>query len=202
MKKYEELYADLIAPISNYMAIKLNPRKYHDVHHGVEESDILDSVIEKIKSNIKYASPSLLSVYERYFGYSYYDDGWGSRKEVDQHALVYFLLDDIIRDSRWIGIFRKVDRKRLEKLKYHYGLAACALNLFEDAQAEIIIRMENFSGVKRKIKLRSFSKMLLELNSSKMVIRLIGHLNYVNDSEREMYEEYYDVLNNWIKYKM
>lgn len=189
MEKYQELYTNILVPISNYMTIKTNPRKLHDVHHNVDENDLLEITINNLKENIKYASPTLLVIYERYIGYEYYDDGWGTREETDKHALVYFLLDDLLRGSKKTKVFSKTDRTRLKYLKYYYGLCAMALSFFEMDDTEIILTMENFSGTKRKIKYLNFKKTLITLDIYKMANHLLKHLNKVNDPEKGMYKD-------------
>lgn len=49
MQIYQELYSEIIASLSNYIAIKTNPRKYHDVHEGVIEDDLLELSIKKTR---------------------------------------------------------------------------------------------------------------------------------------------------------
>ncbi|WP_061808748.1 hypothetical protein [Rossellomorea vietnamensis] len=199
MQKYQDLYVNIIAPISTYMHIKTNPRKLHDVHHNVIEGDLLEIALSELKEKIKYASPTVLKVYEGLIGYEYYEDGWGSRAEIDKHAIVYFLLDDIIRTSKRTGVFSRSDRKRLIQLKYYYGLFACALSFFEMREAEVIIQMENFSGVRKKVKYKELRKELLSFDRNSMKKHLIKHLKLVQSSNKDMYSSYIEELSSFSK---
>lgn len=80
------------------MDIKTNPRKFHDVHHNVEENDLLEVSLGKIKENIKFASPTGLKIYEALQMHEYYEDGKGGYGEdIKKHIIIYFLLDDLTR---------------------------------------------------------------------------------------------------------
>ncbi|EWG12731.1 hypothetical protein [Cytobacillus firmus] len=184
MQKYQDLYSNTVAPISNYMAIKTNPRKLHDVHHNVVEEDLLEITINNLKENIKYASPVCLQIYERYFGYGYYEDGWGINEDSDKHSLVYFLLDDMIRTSRCTGVFSRSDRNRLKKLKYYYGVCAMALNFFDMVTTEQILSLENFYGVK-KIKYRNLGRDLISLDRNNMANHLLKHISTLKNIDKE-----------------
>ncbi|MGE6260888.1 hypothetical protein ACQKCU_23930 [Heyndrickxia sporothermodurans] len=199
MQKYQDLYSKSLVYLSNYMAIKTNPRKYHDVHHNVVEGDLLDIAIEELKDNIKHASPVLLKVYERYIGYGYYEDGWGSKEEAEKHVLAYFLLDDLIQSSKGTGMFRKSDRDRLKYLRFYFGLCAMSLIFFDMSETEQIIYMENFSGVQYKIRYKSFKRELLSLNRLRMANQLLKHIYNVKLSYIDEYKELIIELNQWIK---
>lgn len=190
MQKYQDFYSNTIAPISNYMAIKTNPRKMHDVHPAVVESDLLEIAIGKLQENLKHASPTLLKAYERYFGYGYFEDGWGCKEESEKHILIYFLLEDLIRSSKRNGIFSNTDRVRLKKLKYYYSLCAMALNFFEMEETEQILCIENFYQVK-SIKYINHRKALLYLDRDKMVDHLLQHLSSLKVSEKKKFKATY-----------
>ncbi|AYV74483.1 hypothetical protein M1D49_09010 [Bacillus sp. PK3-056] len=194
MQKYQDLYSSILAPLSNYMSIRTNPRRLHDVHHNVVVSDLLDITINRYKENLKYSSPVLLKVYERYYGYGYYEDGWGSKEEADKHALVYFLLDDLLRSSKWTGIFSRADRARLKYLKYYYGICSMALTFFDMSDTELILGMENFSGVWKKIRYQDYGNALLVLDRKKFKKGILRHLNYVKKSEKDVYKNIYEDL--------
>ncbi|AZU64479.1 hypothetical protein CHR53_26425 [Neobacillus mesonae] len=193
MQKYQDLFSGSIAPISNYMAIKTNPRKLHDVHYNVVESDLLEIAIIKLQENIKYASPTLLRVYERYFGYGYHEDGWGSSEEGDKHALIYFLLDDLIRSSKRVSVFSKMDRRRLKIIRYYYGVCAMALNFFEMDDSEQILQMEYFYKTK-KVKYKNLNKVLYSLDRSKMAKHLLKHVSVLKKSDKGNFKEIIDTL--------
>ncbi|MDY0406593.1 hypothetical protein P5G51_015580 [Virgibacillus sp. 179-BFC.A HS] len=175
MQKYQDLYSQVIIYASNYMLIKLNPRKNHDVHEAVVENDLLEITINNLTENIRYASPRLLKVYERYVSYDYASDGIGNNKESEKHALIYFLIDDILRASKWTRVYSRNDRRELKKFRYYFGLYASALNYFENEYVETIIQMENWISV--KVKYKKFEDVLLSRDINKMRIIVSSHLN-------------------------
>lgn len=194
MQKYQDIYASSISPLSNYMDIKTNPRRLHDLHYHVSEDELINIAIRNLIENIKHSSPTLLRVYSRYCGYEYYEDGFGTKEEADKHALIYFLLEDLISSSRWTGTFSRTDRNRLKKLKYYYGIATLALQYFDMSDTVQILVMENFSGVRKKIRLRNFSRVILDNDYYKGRKLLLNHLNSVKESEKDMYKDLVDTL--------
>lgn len=196
MQKYQDLYSEALPSISNYIAIKTNPRKYHDVHFNVVEGDLLELSVIKLTDNIKYASPTLLKIYERYYGYGYYEDGYGVSDEAEKHALIYFLLDDLLISSNYTKIFRSQERRRLKQIKYYYGLASISLNFYGMDQTELILQMENFSGSKKRIFYPSLNKELITLNRKKMVKSLKKHLLKSGENSKEIYTEIINELDN------
>lgn len=193
MQRNQNLYSSVIVFLSNYMAIKTNPMKNHDVHDNVVESDLLEITIRKLDENINYASPSLLRVYERFIGYGYFEHGRGSSVEVDKHALIYFLLEDLIRFSKWTGIYNRADRKRLKQQKYYYGVCAISLCLFDMKQTETILQMESWTG-KHRTSFPSLREELFTLDNVLMKKRLLKHLKPAKDSNNEMYSGIIDEL--------
>ncbi|SDJ86192.1 hypothetical protein [Sediminibacillus albus] len=194
MQKYQDLYSNTLAPLSNYMYIKTNPMKGHDVHEAVEENDLLEITLIKLKENIKHASPALLKVHERYFGHGYKSDGLGGGKERDKHALVYFLLEDMLRTSKWTGIFSRSDRQRLKQSKYYYGLSAITLHFFNMKFAELVLQMEYRGEARKKVKYRGLGKELLTLDHVKMKKQLLKHLSSANVNEDKVYRDIIEKL--------
>lgn len=190
MQKYQEFYMHIVPSTSIYMAIKTNPRKQHDVHEAVIESDLLEKPILDLESNIKYTSPALMEVYERYMGYGFYSNGYGPRGETDKHALVYFMYDDLIESNKSTNLYNKKSLKKLERLKYYYGITAMALNFFEMEDVEAILQMENFLGLRKEIRYKRFNEELLSLNNRAMALRLLEHLNYFKKADRDFFREY------------
>lgn len=198
MQKYQEFYMHIIPSTSIYMAIKTNPKKQHDVHEAVIESDLLDKPIMDLESNIKYTSTDLMEVYERYMGYGFYSDGYGSRGETDKHALVYFMYDDLIQSNKTTNLYNKKSLVKLERLKYYYGISAMALYFFKMEDVEAILQMENFYEFKKDIRYKCFHEELLSLNPKSMALRLLEHLNYLKNTDRELFREYEIELKNFI----
>jgi Txe/YoeB family toxin of Txe-Axe toxin-antitoxin module len=188
MQKYQELYSAILVPASIYMFIKTNPRKIHDVHPHVKECELLENIINKIIEEIKFASSPMIQVYERLQGYKYFEDGWGSRMEIEKHALIYLLLDDIQKNSKFTGAFNKEDKKRLKEQKYYYGICTAALHFFDMDDTEQILQLENFSGLKKKLKIINFKSELLSHNRLKLSKILMRHIGSVNNQDRKFYE--------------
>ncbi|PAF22758.1 hypothetical protein CHH49_04005 [Terribacillus saccharophilus] len=199
MLRYQELYSKVIAPLSIYISIKTNPRRLHDVHYHVKESDLLDKSLSTIEDNLKHVSPSLLKVYERYYGYIFFEDGWGSSQEADKHAVIYFLFDDLLRKSRFVGVFNRRDREKLKYLRYHYGILTMCLYYWDIEESAVILSMENFSGVKKRIRYKKFHTVLSINGHNKTGKCILKHLSYAKNDE-EVYEKYVSQLENMYSY--
>ncbi|MBM7599923.1 hypothetical protein JOC34_002314 [Virgibacillus halotolerans] len=196
MQRNQNLYSNVMVFMSNYMAIKTNPKKNHDVHDNIVENDLLEITIEKLNENIKYSSLDLLRIYERFIGYGYFELGRGDSEEADKHTLVYFLIEDLIKYSKWTRIYSRSDRKRLKQQKYYYGLCAISLYFFEMEQAETILQMENWTG-KHKTKFPSLREELLTLDTNMMTKSLLEHLTPVDDANNRMYSGIIDELKKY-----
>lgn len=90
MEKYKELYSSVITYLSQYIYIKTNFQKSHDLHSNVIESDLLEYSFTKIEKNVQHFSPTLLKVYERYLGSKYYSTGKGINQKVQKHLIAFF----------------------------------------------------------------------------------------------------------------
>lgn len=119
-KYYREVYQNLLSPILldiyYYFEIATHFRKGHDTKDGINEDILIQNVINHIQKNIKYANPKLISAFERYKGFGYFEDLSGLFQESSKLDLIIAILDQAILLSRKVDLFEKEQRNKLLKI--------------------------------------------------------------------------------------
>lgn len=100
-------------------------------------------------------------------------------------------MEDIIKFSRFTGVFSLSDRRRLKKIQFQYGIAAMSLDFFDMEDAESILISHEFWGVK-KVKIlvnKKYNGTLLKRDNRIMAKHLLNYLNHLNSEGKEALAE-------------
>ncbi|WP_252503298.1 hypothetical protein [Sporosarcina sp. Marseille-Q4943] len=148
LEKYQTLYSKVLPSLSVYMNIQRNPRALHDLYHDVSPEKLFNESLNFFQENLKYSNSKILHVYEKLIGNEYYEDGWGSKKEFYQSALIYFFLLNWLKESKKTSIYKKGDRVRLKNLSFYYGLNSICMLILDPEEVTSVLRMEEWLGPK------------------------------------------------------
>jgi hypothetical protein len=96
----------LFLKIIAYYDVKTDFRRAHDIKDNINEFELIDSIKDTVKSNMKYANSSIISSYYELNRYEYYEDFSGFAEEIYFINLCHVLLDEMyvyVKEEKILG---------------------------------------------------------------------------------------------------
>lgn len=135
---HKALYSKAFPYLTNYL--RNTVRYSYNDSEIVVTTDPLDIAFDYIEEHIEYASPNLLNTYEQYLG-TQYQNKLKDRLNEDlfKHLICYYLMDDMLKKSRFTNIYSLSNRKYLKKSKYSLGIYCIAMIIDNKETAQDMI---------------------------------------------------------------
>lgn len=127
-------------------------------------TDPLEIAFNFIEEHIEYASPNLLNTYEQYLGTQYQNNlKHKLNEDLFKHLICYYLIDDMLKNSRFTNIYSLSNRKYLKKSKYSLGIYCIAKIIYDKETAQDMIVKAWSSDLNKNL-----NKYIRDLENSKL----------------------------------
>ena len=176
LKNYKEVYQKLFAPvlidIYSYLDICTHNRRTDDLKFDIDEDVILKKIICHIGNNLMFASPNIISNYNKVRISEFEEDFSGFIFKVNELNLIEIFLLDLYNCGDEVGFLNKDTKKQLIKYILYYKLWSFFTCFFCDFKKSSSLLRYKYYFYDRKLNYKNYKRIEKKLDLCKLKLSL------------------------------
>ncbi len=130
---YQNLFAPIIFDVFAYFDVSTDFRKHHNLKSSITENDISEKILDHVKNNLRYASPSLISKYHFIARNTYFEDNSGFYHFLNVLEFYISILDEVDKLTTKLNLFDKNFQNMIIRYKILYLTWSASLQHFQNS---------------------------------------------------------------------